>query len=64
MNKIQRMIVNEKSLEIKSHGDELLKEVEHFLKTRKQIDNTPSISKVEIELREEVQFLKRVLKKE
>lgn len=64
MNKIQRTVVNEKSLEIRSHGDELLKEVDHFLKNRPQIVNTPSISKAEIELMKQVEFLKHALNKE
>lgn len=51
----------DKRLEIKSHSDELLKEVQDFMKNRPQFPIKPSVSKVEKELKERAEFLKRVL---
>lgn len=50
-----------RSLEIKSHSDELLKEVEEFLKNRPQFSSKPTVSKVETELKDRAEYLKRVL---
>lgn len=55
--------LKDKRLEIKSHGDELLKEVEVFMKNRPQFTINPSVSKVEKELRDRADFLRRVLSK-
>ncbi|MDX1806907.1 MAG: hypothetical protein R3267_07770 [Paenisporosarcina sp.] len=54
--------VKEKRLEIKSHSDELLKEVEDFMKNRPQFPIKPSVSKVERELKDRADFLRRVLR--
>jgi len=51
----------QRGLEIKSHSDELLKEVKEFMKNRPQFSSTPTVSKVETELKDRVDFLKRVL---
>jgi len=57
------MTVNKNRLEIRSHSDELLKEVNHFMKNRPHFQKTFSSSKVEIDLKEQVEVLKRILRK-
>jgi len=57
------MTINENRLEIRSHSDELLKEVNQFMKNRPHFQGTSSISKVEKDLKEQVEVLKRTLRK-
>lgn len=57
------MALNKNRLEVRSHSDELLKEVNLFMKNRPHFQTTSTISKVERDLKEQVEVLKRILRK-
>lgn len=56
--------IKDERLQIKSHSDELHKEVEQYFKKYPKLPNRPSgESQVEKELREDLDYLRRVLNK-